>query len=223
MTRKPQQRSIATRARVLTAARDLSQKHGLELVTADAVAKEAGVAKGTVFSHFGDMDGLLSYVLLDRLNALRAANAAEANETRELQDPVGLLMRRMMALIAVITDSPTILRLFLDNIGVTKPHCAEAFIETLDGLDSDLASFLKTWQETEDLQPGLRRDRSPAELTDGLIAFMIHGAILLKSHQLTDRMALEERLRRHVEAFLLVAEDNAGLVPAQSTRAFPSE
>ncbi|ASP33291.1 TetR/AcrR family transcriptional regulator [Labrenzia sp. VG12] len=203
MTRKPQQRSIATRARVLTAARDLSQKHGLELVTADAVAREAGVAKGTVFSHFGDMDGLLSYVLLDRLNALRAANAAEAAESSDLQDPVGLLMRRMMALIAVITDSPTILRLFLDNIGVTKPHCAEAFVETLDGLDKDLATFLEAWQQTGTLKPALRRDRSAAELTDGLIAFMIHGAILLKSHQLTDRTALEERLRRHVEAFLL--------------------
>jgi len=203
MTRKPQQRSIATRARVLTAARDLSQRHGLELVTADAVAREAGVAKGTVFAHFGDMDGLLSYVLLDRLNAMRASTAADREGTGLPEDPVGAVMDRMMALIAVITDSPTILRLFLDNIGVTKAHCAEAFVETLDGLDSDLATFLETWQKTPALSPSLRQDRSPAEMTDGLIAFMIHGAILLKSHQLTDRKVLEERLRRHVEAFLL--------------------
>ena len=203
MTRKPQQRSIATRARVLAAARDLSVKHGLELVTADAVAREAGVAKGTVFAHYGDMDGLLSHVLLDRLKSLRATAAAEAEESPTLTDPVGLLMRRIMALIEVITDSPTILRLFLDNIGVTKPHCAEAFVETLDGLDADLSAFLDLWQQSPAIQPGLRQDRSPAELTDGLIAFMIHGAILLKSHQLTDHNALETRLRRHIEAFLL--------------------
>jgi|GEM_PF-625448 len=203
MTRKPQQRSIATRARVLDAARILSQRHGLELVTAEAVAQEAGVAKGTVFSHFGDMDGLLSYVLLDRLNALKATASLEAARLDQDADPVTLLMRRMMSLISVITDSPTILRLFLDNIGVTKPNCAEEFVATLETLDKDLGGFLAFWQGSPDLQPRLRLDRSPAEMVDGLIAFMIHGAILLKSHQLTDLAALEARLRRHVEAFLL--------------------
>jgi len=203
MTRKPQQRSIATRARVLAAARDLSRKHGLELVTAEAVAQEAGVAKGTVFSHFGDMDGLLSHVLLDRLNTLRSTAEEETVPAGCRSDPVGMLLTRMMSFIAVITDSPTILRLFLDNIGVTKPNCAAEFVATLDALDADIAVFLKTWQETAGMKPALRQDRSPEEMVDGLIAFMVHGAILLKSHQITDRTALEARLRRHLEAYLL--------------------
>ncbi|MCX2722253.1 TetR/AcrR family transcriptional regulator [Roseibium salinum] len=203
MTRKPQQRSVATRARVLQAARELTHRHGLEQVTAESVAVEAGVAKGTVFAHFGDMDGLLSHVLLDRLNALHSTQEEEAASAEMPADPVGNLLRRIMAFIAVITDSPTILRLFLDNIGVTKPNCAAEFVETLGALDADLASYLGTWQADEAVRPALRQDRSPAELVDGLIAFMIHGAILLKSHQLTDRAALEARLRRHVEAYLL--------------------
>ncbi len=205
MTRKPQQRSIATRARVLQAARELSRKYGLEGLTAEAVASEAGVAKGTVFSHFGDMDGLLSHVLLERLDALRSGAAENAPQEPLLQSPVDALMERMMALIAVITDSPTILRLFLDNIGVTKPNCATEFVETLDALDAELAAFLELWQASEDLQPPLRKDRLPAEMVDGLIAFMIHGAILFKSHQITDSAVLETRLRRHVEAYLLQA------------------
>jgi AcrR family transcriptional regulator len=203
MTRKPQQRSIETRARVLDAARTLSALLGLEQVTADAVAREAGVAKGTVFAHFGDMDGLLSHVLLDRLNALRTDASENRREPAPCDDPLGLVTDRMMALIAVITDSPTILRLFLDNIGVTKPNCAAEFVETLDALDAELAAFLEMWQHSDTLVPALRRDRSPAEMVDGLIAFMIHGAILLKSHQLTDPVALRARLRRHAEAFLL--------------------
>ncbi|WFE92166.1 TetR/AcrR family transcriptional regulator [Roseibium porphyridii] len=202
MTRKPQQRSIATKARVLDAARTLSKRHGLEQVTAEAVAQEAGVAKGTVFSHFGDMDGLLSYVLLDRLKAL-SEQENEQDPKQEISDPVGLLMQRIMAMITVITDSPTILRLFLDNIGVTKPNCAAEFVETLDRLDAGLAVFLQHWQQTASMTPKLRTDRTPEEMTDGLIAFMIHGAILLKSHQITDLNSLEGRLRRHVEAFLL--------------------
>jgi AcrR family transcriptional regulator len=202
MTRKPQQRSIATRARVLQAAMDLSQRHGLELVTADAVATEAGVAKGTVFSHFGDMDGLLSHVLMDRLKSLKSTSE-DAARSDDMSDPIGLLLSRMMGLIAVITDSPTILRLFLDNIGVTKPNCAVEFVETLAALDADLASFLEMWQSSDLVQPALRQDRTSDEMVDGLIAFMIHGAMLFKSHQLADRVALEARLRRHVEAFLL--------------------
>lgn len=203
MTRKPQQRSIATRARVLQAARDLSRKNGLESLTAEAVASQAGVAKGTVFSHFGDMDGLLSHVLLERLDALRSGTAQDPAQDALPKDPVAALMQRMMALIAVITDSPAILRLFLDNIGVTKANCAAEFVETLDALDADLAAFLEMWQRSESLAPALRRDRLPAEMVDGLIAFMIHGAILYKSHQITDRAVLEARLRRHVEAYLL--------------------
>ncbi|MBO6893650.1 MAG: TetR/AcrR family transcriptional regulator [Roseibium sp.] len=203
MIRKPQQRSIATRARVLQAAMDLSQRHGLELVTAEAVATEAGVAKGTVFSHFGDMDGLLSHVLMDRLQSLRNTANNDENTRKDLSDPVGLLLNRMMGLIAVITDSPTILRLFLDNIGVTKPNCAAEFVETLSALDADLAAFLDMWQNATDMKPPLRQDRTSAEMVDGLIAFMIHGAMVFKSHQITDRSELEGRLRRHVEAFLL--------------------
>ncbi|TYC56466.1 TetR/AcrR family transcriptional regulator [Rhodobacterales bacterium] len=203
MTRKPQQRSIATRARVLQAARDLSASLGLEMVTADAIAHEAGVAKGTVFSHFGDMDGLLSHVLLDRLEALQEGAQKRERAEREISDPLALLLERMMGLIAVITDSPTILRLFLDNIGVTKPNCAEEFVQTLDAMDASLEEFLTAWQSSGTLVPPLRTDRTPKEMVDGLIAFMIHGAILLKSHQIDDRTELEQRLRRHVEAFLL--------------------
>ncbi|GAB4538939.1 MAG: hypothetical protein Tsb0019_39690 [Roseibium sp.] len=203
MTRKPQQRSIATRARLLDAARSLSATHGLDQVTADAVAREAGVAKGTVFAHFGDMDGLLSHILLDRLNALRSEASPGEKISTEIDDPVGLITDRMMALVTVITDSPAILRLFLDNIGVTKPNCAAEFVETLDALDAELAGFLEIWQRSGTIEPHLRQDRTPLEMVDGLIAFMIHGAILIKSHQLTDRDALKARLRRHVEAFLL--------------------
>lgn len=203
MSRKPQQRTIRTRASILEAARTLSAELGIETVTAETVAARAGVAKGTVFAHFGDMDGLLSYVLLDRLQALKASAEAESPNAAMPADPVDLLLERMMALIAVITENPTILRLLLDNIGVTKPHCAPDFVATLDALDADLAAFLALWQETPEAAPPLRQDRTPAELVDGLIAFMIHGAILFTSHQLADRDLLRARLRRHVEAFVL--------------------
>ena len=52
------------RARVLEAARRLFAERGVEAVTMEEVAREAGVAKGTVFNRFGDRAGL-ALALLD--------------------------------------------------------------------------------------------------------------------------------------------------------------
>lgn len=52
------------RARVLGAARRLFAERGVEAVTMEEVAREAGVAKGTVFNRFGDRAGL-ALALLD--------------------------------------------------------------------------------------------------------------------------------------------------------------
>ncbi|MFI1728506.1 TetR/AcrR family transcriptional regulator [Streptomyces acidicola] len=56
------------RARLLEAARCLVSEHGAEHVSMEAVAKEAGVGKGTLFRRFGDRDGLL-VALLDEAEA----------------------------------------------------------------------------------------------------------------------------------------------------------
>ncbi|WP_417667375.1 TetR/AcrR family transcriptional regulator [Roseibium sp.] len=205
MGRKPQKRTLLTRAKIIDAARTIAEaKGGLEALTAEAIAKEADVAKGTVFAHFGDMDGLLSHLLLDNLAALRARAESDTDVGAILTpDPVEALMDRMMSLIALITESQTMLRVFMENIGVTKGHCAPEFVAHLDALDASLASLLGHWQDSKTIQPELRRDRTPAEMVDGLIAFMIHGAILFRSHQIDDLEIIRKRLKRHVEAFLL--------------------
>ncbi|WP_420414655.1 TetR/AcrR family transcriptional regulator [Roseibium sp.] len=205
-TRKPQARTALTRARILTAAATLSRTKALEDITAEAIAKEAGVAKGTLFAHFGDMDGLLSYLLLDHLRQLReAADLDDMTSKDDLADPVGALVKRMMALIAVITESQTMLRVFLENIGATKGHCAPEFIEQLDVLDQKLLAFMEMWRGSPDIRPALRDDRSLEELLDGLIAFLIHSAILYRSHQIQDLNIIYDRLYKHTEAFLVTA------------------
>ncbi|MFI8890291.1 TetR/AcrR family transcriptional regulator [Streptomyces paradoxus] len=60
--------AVRNRARVLEAARRLVAEQGAEHVTMEAIAKEAGVGKGTLFRRFGDRDGLL-VALLDETEA----------------------------------------------------------------------------------------------------------------------------------------------------------
>ncbi len=53
----------AKRAAILEAAKSLFAQNGFDGVSMDQIAQAAGVSKLTVYSHFGDKDGLLSAVV----------------------------------------------------------------------------------------------------------------------------------------------------------------
>ncbi|MET8798100.1 helix-turn-helix domain-containing protein [Nocardia sp. NPDC004568] len=65
-TGEPAERADAARnrRRLLDAAQELVRDHGVDALTMDALAKRAGVGKGTVFRRFGNRTGLM-YALLD--------------------------------------------------------------------------------------------------------------------------------------------------------------
>ena len=50
----------AKRAAILASAKQLFAEHGFDGVSMDQIAQAAGVSKLTVYSHFGDKDGLLT-------------------------------------------------------------------------------------------------------------------------------------------------------------------
>jgi AcrR family transcriptional regulator len=52
--------AAANRVKILCAAQRLLAEHGLDRLSMQAVASEAGVGKGTIFHRFGDRDGLLA-------------------------------------------------------------------------------------------------------------------------------------------------------------------
>jgi AcrR family transcriptional regulator len=55
-------RSLETRARIISAARSLFREHGFGATTTDQIASRASVAKGTVFLHAGSKERLLLLV-----------------------------------------------------------------------------------------------------------------------------------------------------------------
>jgi AcrR family transcriptional regulator len=65
-------RKLATRDRVLSAARDLFDAVGYEPATIRAIATRAGVSVGSVFTTFSSKAEILSHVMLDRLEGLYA-------------------------------------------------------------------------------------------------------------------------------------------------------
>jgi AcrR family transcriptional regulator len=61
------------RRRILSAAARLIEQRGVEAVSMEAIASEAGVGKGTVFRRFGDRSGLVMALLDERTKAFQDA------------------------------------------------------------------------------------------------------------------------------------------------------
>src|SRR5215208_7556733 len=60
---RPRADAQRNRQKVLSAAKELFRRHGVENVSMDAIAAAAGVGKGTLFRRFGDRAGLALAVL----------------------------------------------------------------------------------------------------------------------------------------------------------------
>lgn len=65
--------AVRNRARVLAAAAEVFAAHGVAGLTLDAVARAAGVGKGTVVRRFGDKSGLVVALLDERERRLQDA------------------------------------------------------------------------------------------------------------------------------------------------------
>ena len=66
-------RANEKRRRILDAAWRLALRSGLRATTMEALAREAGVAKGTLYAHFPDKDAVFDGVVADLLVELAAA------------------------------------------------------------------------------------------------------------------------------------------------------
>lgn len=66
-------RTVEKRRRVVEAAWRLVLRHGLRGMTMEALAREAGIAKGTLYAQFADKDAVVAAVIDDMLVELDAA------------------------------------------------------------------------------------------------------------------------------------------------------
>jgi AcrR family transcriptional regulator len=83
-------RSEAARRRLLDAAVDIVASDGVTAVTADAVARRSGVAKTTLYRHFGSTDGLIFAAVADRVTA------GEPPDTGTLRGDLEAIQRRYL-------------------------------------------------------------------------------------------------------------------------------
>jgi len=126
MTRREEQKE-QTRQRLLTAARAVFEAKGFEAANLRLIAREAGIAPGTIFVHFHDKLDLLHAALFEDLAA--ALQAALAEPTLDsLEAWLAQLTDRMLA----YYETRSILsRVLLQQSLLADPPWAERFAAQL--------------------------------------------------------------------------------------------
>ncbi|WP_405108325.1 TetR/AcrR family transcriptional regulator [Phaeobacter sp. BS52] len=165
MSRAPQQRRLETRARLLEVAAAQITASGYSGLRVEDVVAEAGVAKGTLFSHFGDKDGLLAAVIGPRIMAV-------LDETEALPAPQTLeeVIDRLLPVVQFVAQDRVIFDLLLRYSGTTGTETDAVIAQSFCRQTSLWSGWVTELQNTG----MLRQDQSAEVLAEGMQAFLNH-------------------------------------------------
>lgn len=166
--RKPQQRSIETRAKILEVARKQVVSTGYEGLRTEEIVAEAGVAKGTLFAHFGDKDQLLLVLMGEELEQTIAELVAlSVKETIEIDD----FLRASTSLLKLLSRERAIFNLFQFYVGVSSENVSAEIDDECSELQLLFKSIICLLQGTQ----VIRNDIDAEVLAEGCLAFLVQA------------------------------------------------
>ncbi|MCB9762099.1 MAG: helix-turn-helix transcriptional regulator [Alphaproteobacteria bacterium] len=174
------------RDQALDAARALARRGGLEALTMEAVAAEAGLGVATLYRRFGDRAGLLS-ALMERAGARAAARAMALDEDAEPQEA---LTRLVAGALGVLREDG-----WLMQLGAAASGAQLAALHEARGRSMGTLAALSHWMARQ-MKRGWLHPADPDELTMALL-----GATLL--HGLMGPVGDDEALARRLVALFL--------------------
>lgn len=164
-TRAPQKRRLQTRARLLSEAEKIVTTQGYSALRVEDVVAQAGVAKGTLFSHFKDKDGLLAVLI-----GARAMEDLEKMETLPPPTSVDDLIQKLEPCLSFVAQDRVIFDVLLRYSGSTGSEVNEVVTESFVRQITLFARWLGQMQQVQKI-----RDDAPAEvLAEGIQAFLNH-------------------------------------------------
>jgi AcrR family transcriptional regulator len=93
-------KALEKRRRIVQAAWRLVLRHGLRGMTMEALAREAGIAKGTLYAQFVDKDAVIGAVIEDMLIELRAAFVGGMGSRGSAAERIGAALAGKYGIIA---------------------------------------------------------------------------------------------------------------------------
>ncbi|MBD0273866.1 MAG: TetR/AcrR family transcriptional regulator [Acetobacteraceae bacterium] len=167
-------RSSKPRA-ILDAAGELFLAQGFAAVSMDAVARQAGVSKATLYAYFPGKDALFAAIVAERCDRM----AAEASALAGHGDGPEATLRRLCKTVLGFLVAPSTLAIhrIVQAESVRAPGLAEAFYAA--GPGAGLAR-LASWIAEEQRLGRLRADADPAEAA-GHLGALLRGDLWLRA------------------------------------------
>ena len=163
MSRAPQERRLKTRAKLLTVAEDIVRVQGYSALRVEEVVAQAGTAKGTLFSHFKDKDGLLAVIVGRQIMTL-----LDELQGRPAPTSVAELTAALGPLVDFIAQDRVIFDLLLRYSGTTGEIADETVTQGFYRQNVIFGGWMKTLQQSGTV----RDDQTPELLSEGVQAFI---------------------------------------------------
>lgn len=138
-------KSEEKKRRILTCATDLFLLNGFTTTSMDMIAKEAGVSKQTVYSHFNNKDELYTEVISEKCRHYRLDAPRFDSRDASIKDVLMEVANQIMRLL----QDPEVIAMYKVVIGEASnnPHVAELFynagpLQSVETVANIIRSFL---------------------------------------------------------------------------------
>ncbi|MFF1378297.1 TetR/AcrR family transcriptional regulator [Streptomyces sp. NPDC058308] len=146
-----QQRGAETADRLLVAALQVYAESGERGVTVNALGRASGVSLGSLYHHFGSVDGLMNALLLRWLGRLLDELTAAVAGSRTARSGVRALVRAYLAFVQEHTDAARLLHSsYADRAGMAR---AKELRDTQEARLSPLADWVEEHLASGELAP----------------------------------------------------------------------
>lgn len=144
-----QQRGEETADRLLDAALQVYADSGEQGVTVSALSKASGVSLGSLYHHFGSVDGLMNALLLRWLGRLLADLAASVERSRTARTGIRALVRAYLTFIQENPDAARLLHSsYADRLGMAQ---ARQLRDAQEARLSPMAAWMQTHVESGEI------------------------------------------------------------------------
>ncbi|MGW7069525.1 TetR/AcrR family transcriptional regulator [Streptomyces sp. NPDC054855] len=156
-----QQRGEETADRLLDAALRVYADSGEQGVTVGALTKASGVSLGSLYHHFGSVDGLMSALLQRWLGRLLVEMAASVERSRTAKTGIRALVRAYMKFIQENPDAARLLHSsYADRLGMAQ---ARQLRDAQEARLSPLTAWMQQHVDSGEVAP------LPMSLVEGLV------------------------------------------------------
>jgi AcrR family transcriptional regulator len=144
--RRSRPRGEIRRSQILDAAAQVFLENGYGGATIDLVVERAGASKATVYSFFGDKDGLFAAIVEDRCQRILSAFGDPEVVGSDIRSALAHIARRYMEVV-MAPDAVGLYRLIIAE-GVRFPELARTFYRLgPERTNAQLADMLSLWRK----------------------------------------------------------------------------